>query len=31
VMRNMEPMTVTGPEDPLPPAGEAKVFRLPAA
>jgi hypothetical protein len=27
----MEPMTVTGPEDPLPPAGEAKVFRLPAA
>jgi hypothetical protein len=24
-------MTVTGPEDPLPPAGEAKVFRLPAA
>ena len=31
VMRNMEPMTVTGPEDPLPPAGEAKVIRLPTA
>ena len=31
VMQNMEPMTVTGPEDPLPPAGEAKGFRLPAA
>ena len=31
VMRNMDPMTVTGPEDPLPPAGEAKNFRLPAA
>ena len=30
-MRNMEPMTVTGPEDPLPPAEEAKIFCLPAA
>jgi hypothetical protein len=31
VMRNMDPMTATGPEDPLPPAGEAKIICFPAA
>lgn len=31
VLRNMKPMTVTGPEDPLPPAGEAKIIPIQAA